>query len=283
MSAYYSYRIFLIETSPSQLELHTERVKKEQRFRFVFDLLETEHKIHFNDYGTECILTHFKKINTDISIWQLGKKQVYTKPVEGSEIIETIDDIRFPFIFLIFHKKKQIVFIQLNTSVFQELDSVKNRLERFLSNQMSGGFIDVKLSEISDNKEFWTKIEDLDAVTEVEFDYNPPNFFGAEKQFDKLVNNVHKESSFDKFKIILQNKYRGLKFQAQTFGETISRLSSGAGSYVVKGFKNGIEQTIKSFTVPFRKNIDDIENYPEEKIESDFEEADKLNDNGKQK
>ena len=272
-ASYYSYRVFL--TEPAQTELFNEN--KEERFRKLFTKVSEEHKIEFVDWGTEHIVCHYKKLNENIYIWQLGKKQEFSKPVVLIEKIENVNDVKYPFIYLIFHIKKQIVFIQMNSSVFQDLDSVKSKMERFFSQELSEGKIIVHLTEISDQREFWAKVKEMDSVQEVEFDYNPPNYFRGKNAVDNLVKDVHQETDFQKFKIILQNKVSGLIFDFETFGEHIGRLSSGAGKYIIKCVKDGFPYTLKSFLIPFKKNIVDIDKCEEGKLEDDFDEANNLN------
>ncbi|MGI4862585.1 MAG: hypothetical protein ACRYFZ_01590 [Janthinobacterium lividum] len=115
----------------------------------------------------------------------------------------------------------------------------------------------------------------MDLVQEIDFDYNPPNFFHGADEVDKMVDEVYKETLFEKFKIILQNKL-GLVFTREAFGAYINRLASGAGQYTIKGIKNGIDFVIKSVRMPFRRDIEPDNSTPEQ-IEQAFREADELN------
>ena len=92
----------------------------------------------------------------------------------------------------------------------------------------------------------------------------------------KMIKDVHDETNYDKFKVSLQNKLNGLKFQYSDFNEHISRLASGAGKYIVKGIKEGLEKTIGSFTEPFKRKINVNETNNEE-LEKEFQEIEELN------
>lgn len=252
---------------------------KEERFYSVFDQIFNEKHISFLDWNLRHHVYHYRTINNDISIWQLAKEQEYEKPMPGEEKIENVFDVKSPFVFLIFHKTRQLVLIEHNSSVFSKLDTTKAKLERFFSQNenIASGSISVSLIEISDQREFWVQAEELDFVEQVEFDYNPPNFFRGEREVDRLVKDVHEETNFKKFKIFLQNKYDGLLFKAGTFADHISRLAAGAGTFVVKGFKNGVEKTLSTFNIPAKKAIENIDTVNEEELEDDFKQIDDLN------
>lgn len=276
MSAfYYSYRIFL--TEPLQGHLFG---PKEVSFRKIFERMEKS-SVVFLDYS-EHIIYHYKKIGDSFIIWQFSKRQDFEKPVAKENGIEVVFDFKHPFIYLVFDIKRQIVLIQYDSSVFQKLESSKSKLEKFLNDLLSPEKIAVTITEISDQREFWTKVEEMDVINDVTLEYNPPNFFHGENAVDELVDEVHKETNYQKFSIFLQNKLEGLTFKIDTFKNHISRLSSGAGQYIIRGFKDGIEDVLKSITVPFKKQIEDIDSCTEEGLEKDFKEIDELNETKKE-
>jgi len=163
--------------------------------------------------------------------------------------------------------KYQIALIQKSTNVFQTLDSVKSKLERFLAEKMVSDRVTCSLIEITDQRDFWVKLDEFDIVEKVEMEYAPPNFFGGKKAVDRITKEVQEETNYEKFKIILENKYNGLRFGFETFKEHIQRLSGGAGDFMVTGLKNGVKRTLGKFKIPFKKEISNIEDETKEGLE----------------
>ena len=269
---YFAYRIFLNQ----QIGEFPFR-NKEDVFYEAIDEIKENHKNEFTDWGNEHILYHIKTFGRDIHLLQLARKHKYKKPVAGDLKIEQVSDVDYPFIYLFLHVKHQIILIQKDTAVFQDMDAVKSKLERFLIDQMAAHAIKASLIEITDQRDFWTKLNELDFIEKVELSYEPPNFFGGKNRVDKITKEVQEETNYEKFQIILQNKYQGLKFGFETFKEHIQRLSSGAGDFVIKGLIDGVPRTLKKFSIPFKKDIVDPEKETKESLEETFDDINDLN------
>ncbi|WP_233899643.1 hypothetical protein [Tenacibaculum piscium] len=271
---YFAYRVFL-----NQPKGEFEFIPKEEVFINAFAEIKEKRKNDFFDWGNEHILYYIKDLGRDIHLLQLARKHVYKKPVPGENEIVRVSDIDYPNIYVAFHVKYQIVLIQKKTSVFKSLDISKSKLERFLIDKMMNHRVTCSFIEITDQRDFWVKLEEFDLIEKVEMEYAPPNFFGGKKAIDRMTKEVQEETNYQKFKIILENKYQGLKFGFETFKEHIQRLSSGAGDFMVKGLKDGVTHTLGKFKIPFKKDIPNIEEESREKLEQTFEDINDLNKN----
>ncbi|WP_046759319.1 hypothetical protein [Kordia jejudonensis] len=245
---YYAYRVFL-----RQVEWQLKFKTKEEAYIEAFDKIKEKGKIQFFDWGNEHIIYYIKSLGRDIHVLQLARKHVFQKPIAGDKKIEKVSDVDYPFIYLIFHVKYQIVLVQKNTAVFQELDAVKAKIERFFIERMGNHSVGCSLIEITDKRDFWAKLEEMDVIEKVTMTYAPPNFFGGKKSVDKITKEVQEETNYEKFKIILENKVQGLKFGYETFKDHIQRLSSGAGDFIVNGLVDGVPKILKKFKIPFKK------------------------------
>lgn len=277
MASFFAYRIFLhLTTTQQTLFAKTKEEALKNLYLHVRDVV----KIEFNDWGTEHILFHYREITPQIFVWQFSRRQDFTKHVPTSQRIEDQSDRQYPFIFVICHTELQIALVERNTSVFQDLDIAKSKLERFFSSRLDG--IAVSLNEISEQREFWRLVNEMDQIEQIDFEYKPPNFFKGSNSVDKLVKDVHEETNFETFKITLKNKIRGLKLAYETFGDHIKRLSSGAGKYIIDGVKDGFPKRIASFIIPFKTEID-VDNVTPTEIENKMRDIDTLNetDDGK--
>ena len=129
---YFAYRIFLNQ-SPNEFVFKS----KEDVFSEAFEMIEANKKNEFIDRGIDHILYFIKKLGSDIYIMQLARKHTYEKPIAGEKKIEQVKDVDYPFIYLIFHLRFQIVLIQKDTTVFQSLDAVKSKLESFFIEKLN--------------------------------------------------------------------------------------------------------------------------------------------------
>ena len=168
MSTYYAYRVFL--NKAPQINLFDNR-SKEEHYLNIFTQLEENHRAQFTDYGAELFIYFHKRINDKIIICHLAKKQEYEKPLAEADHIERTTDIKYPFVHLVFHIKRQIVLIEKNTTAFQQIETVQNKVEKYLNIGLAQASITASLGEISDNREFWSKVSKFDMVEDIEFDY----------------------------------------------------------------------------------------------------------------
>lgn len=252
---------------------------KEDLFRSVFTDLVAKNKAEFDHYGTRHVIFSYKELGQDVFIWQLARVQQYEKPMAGEEKIEKVADIRYPFIHVIFHVSRQLALVEYNSAVFNDMESVKNKLEKYLNQHVYPARVSVNLHEVTDNREFWTKVAEMDVIQDVTLEFAPPNLWGGEKEVDRLIKDAHEQTNFDKFKLVFQNKIQGLIFNAKTFGEQIYRLGKGGGEYIISGLKDGLPYVLKSIAKPFKKNIEDVNRLSEDEAEDTFRQIDEMNDN----
>lgn len=271
MQYFYAYRIFLTPRSPINFK------KKEESFREALESIKRE-TLTFKDHGEHLVI--FKQQKGDnIFIYQLAKKQKFEKTVFEEGKLEDTIDIHYPNVHLIIHFSRQLILIEKNTSIFQELHAVQTKVAKFLSDQMVQDDVKCSLFEITDKREFWEQVDDLDTVQKVVLDYAPPNFFRGSKAADELIRDVHEETNFQKFRIYLQNKYDGLRFNRINFQDHIQRLSQGAGDYLVEGLKDGIRVVIDKFTkLHTRQDIPNIDDQTAQSLEDRFNQVEKVNE-----
>jgi putative NIF3 family GTP cyclohydrolase 1 type 2 len=159
------------------------------------------------------------------------------------------------------------------------MDAIKDKLVKVFTEEMFQDSVYCNLSEITDHRDFWEQIKDFDSVQKVELEYEPPNFFGGKNVADRLIKDVHEETNFDKFKIILRNKKEGLRFHYEDFKEHIQRISQGAGNYIIEGIKDGVDYIFTKKTKShIRIDIPNIEEESEESLETRFREIESIND-----
>lgn len=276
MSEYYAYRINLTPPQSKQPDVFKQFGTKEEEFSKVFDLVATSNRIDFVDWGTKFMVFHFQVRNENIHIWELAKDQQFKMPVAGETTIDEVVAVKSPYVFLIFHIQKQIVFIERNSEVFATPNTATKRLETFFDSKLSHAGISVAIEAIKSQKEFWEEVEEFDKIEDVRLEFDAPNWWGSKNNVDDLINDTYEASFFEKLKISFKNTTVGLKFTKDKFGAAIERLSAGTGNFLLKGKKNGEDKTIVSEKRPFKKEIEDIKEESNEDLEKGFNDAQDL-------
>jgi hypothetical protein len=247
--------------------------------RKILELFELQ-KIQFTYWRTRHVIYFIDKVADGLYYLELAKEEEYVKPIEGETSIEEVPDKRSPFIFLILDVRRQILLIQDKTTVFQEADTAKIRMEKFLQDQLEYIGIVVLLKPISDRQDFWSKVEGMNRIENFELTFNGPNLFEGRQSAADLVKDLHKDFNFTEFKLWFKNKIGSLKLLKQNVNDYLSLISAGGGKYIVKGFKEGKKIIVDSVLSIYQLfyEVDDLRELPEEKVQKDLDKIDKLND-----
>lgn len=273
------YRYSIIEPSKKSPG-YDEAVNKVEKFtNVVFDLTK-KHKVSFTDRGVKHILFFIKQFNPNVFALELAREEVFTKPIEGDDSIEEVQDIRTPFIYLIIDIKRQIFLIQDKFTVFQNVDITQAKLERFFDEQLEFIGLKILLKPITDKKDFWREVETLDSIQDFKLVLNAPNLFEGRFKASDLVKDFYDDYNFTELQIRFKSalgKLRVYKDNAQDF---ISLVASGGGRYVLRAIKNGKKVILDSANFIVKKvyDEDDIREVPDEVIENDLNDLDKFNE-----
>ncbi len=277
MDEYYAYRIFLIDSDQSVI--FSDDVTKKERLLKLFEQIEEKNKVEFIDKNKRYLFCFFKRYSDKFYIIQFAKEQSYFKPSEGEKIIENIEDLKYPFIYLIIDISRQIILIQYKTTVFKDLDIPKVKIENFLSRKFKSYGISVKIQEISSEITFWEQLKEFDEIFTFDITLSGPNLFGARYQASKFVQDLHENYNSDEFNIKLKNALGKLKLLKENVSDYIKLANAGAGRFVVEVAKKGIRDKIGSFTNILKKHYDkDIDKLSEKQLNDDFNDLDKHND-----
>lgn len=131
MIRFYSYRYNLIEPNLIQKSLFDEKIVKEEIFVQLISELAQKKKISFTYRNLKYILFFTKIINEQIYSIQLAKEEKFNKNVEGTESVVVVQDLRTPYVYILLDIKRQIVFIQDKTTVYNSVDIPKAKFESF--------------------------------------------------------------------------------------------------------------------------------------------------------
>src|SRR5690606_35101084 len=143
--------------------------------------------------------------------------------------IETIEDKRYPFIYLILDIERQIILIQHKTSVFKDIDIPKTKIEKFITKNLSVYGLVAKIQEISSEITFWEQLKEYDQIYSFDITLNAPNLFGARYRANDLSKDIQENYNATEFRIKLKNALGKLKLLKENVSDYIKLASAGAG------------------------------------------------------
>jgi len=280
MIRFYSYRYNLIEPNLIQKSLFDEKIVKEEIFVQLISELAQKKKISFTYRNLKYILFFTKIINEQIYSIQLAKEEKFNKNVEGTESVVVVQDLRTPYVYILLDIKRQIVFIQDKTTVYNSVDIPKAKFESFFSEKLSIHNISFFLKPIIDKNEFWNEISTVEEIEKFDLRLNAPNLFNGRFRANDLVKEVHENYNITDFRIVLNNKLKQLKLLKSNLEDYIALASAGAGKYTVTTYRKGKKFILSSVDKIIKKNydIDKLEDLDEIVLEQDLDKLDKLND-----
>lgn len=278
MLRFYSYRINLL----TQNNLFAGIEPKETTFQKVIDDLREKNKDTFIARNSKFILFFYKELMPNVYALELAREETFKIPIEGETKIEEVPVVNTPFVYVIIDTKRQIILMQEKTSVFQDVEVSIARLKLYFENKLIPNFITPAIQPITDNAQFWDEIEGAD-ITEFDITLEAPNLFKGRQKAEDLVEEIHEEFNITEVEIKLRNKLGKLKLLYENAKNFVSLAASGAGKYVLRGFKNGKELIIKSYQYIKKKryDVEDPEQINRGELESDLKELDKLNEDNK--
>jgi hypothetical protein len=279
MIKFLAFRYSIIEPSKKSPG-YDEAVNKVEKFNGVVFDLNKEHKVSFHDRGVKHLLFVVKQFNKNVFALEFAREEFFTKPVEGENAIEEVQDTRTPFIFVIIDLKRQIFLIQEKSTVFQNVDISQNKLERFFDEQLEYIGLKILLKAITDKKDFWREVETLDSINDFKLVLNAPNLFEGRFKASDLVKEFHDDYNFTELQIRFKSALGKLRLYKENAQEFISLITSGGGKYLVHAVRNGKKIILDSTNFVVKKVYDkeDIKEISNETIESDLDELDKYND-----
>ena len=280
MIRFYSFRFNLIEPYLIQKSLFQEKIVKEDIFIQLISDFAQKKKVSFVYRNLKYILFFTKVLNDQIYSIQLAKEEKFKKNVEGIESVVEVQDLRMPFVYILLDIKRQIVFIQDKTSVYNSVDIPKAKIESFFSDNLSIHNISFFLKPIIDKNEFWNEIETVDEIEKFDLRLNAPNLFNGRFKANVLVKEFHENYNITDFRIVLNNKLKQLKLLKKNLEDYIALASAGAGKYTVTTYRNGKKYILSSIDKIIKKNydIERLEDIDEKTLERDLNQLDKLND-----
>ena len=242
-----AFRYFIVPNEQISL-FDTVEEKRNEAVTSLFEKITTEHKLTYELKGHKHILVFNRKIAKDVFLCKFSKEENITLFLEGELDIENVVNTNLPFVYLVFDIKRQIILIQLKTSVFKSVEATKNKLEKCMEIEFVRYGFTVKIDEITDEANFWTFVDNSDGVIEIELELNSPNLFGGHANINemlKLINNEYNNTQTT-FKVKNEKGKLSLKKLNESLQSALKYISGGAGRWKMKYLKDGQQKKAES-------------------------------------
>lgn len=274
MSRYYAFRYSIINLP--QTSFFTPDDKKQYVIDFLCQRLKRERVLFYSnieensDIEKRNYFLYFVRNDSGLVFIKLAKTSklmIHDLRLDTKELIdEKIPDK--PSIYLVFDLERQIVFIQHLTTVFQQIYTAKNALEKTLNRFFKNDSIEVSINAILEKDKFWEFVDRANKIYEIRYVFQKPNslpqYYATKEILESLNDTMN--PSFTEHKYI--NNEGNLNPQKEYFSDSVEYCEAGGGSYAVKGEIDGVG---KSITSNKEENIKSIEpesiDLIEEKIE----------------
>ena len=242
-----AFRYFIVPSDQLSF-FDTVEEKRKEALKSFFNEIERQKKITYELAGRKHILVFNKKISDYIYVCKFGKEVSETICRESDTDIENTIEPNFPFVYTIIDVKKQIILIEIKTSVFASVITTKNKIQECFNISFALRGFDVILEEITEESDFWTYIESSEGVYEVSLKLNSPNLFGGKIDTNEMLKEVQQEYNnthliftlcSEKAKLWLKKTNKGLN-------NALKYISAGAGRWSLTTISNGQKQKYES-------------------------------------
>jgi hypothetical protein len=230
-----AYRYFIVPSEQISF-FDTIKEKRQHAVENFFSVLEKEKKRNWEIGGKKHLLVFNRKISEDILVCKFSMETKKTIFKEGKSDIEDITEINYPFIYVIIDIKRQIILIELKTSVFSSLNSAKEKLKECFEQGFELHGFEVLFDEITDSNTFWTFVNNSLGVFEVSLILNSPNLFGGFNNTNDLLKNISKTYNNSQTTIKISSKsakLKNIKNDNKSLSDAIEYTSGGGGEWAV--------------------------------------------------
>ena len=244
-----AYRYFIVPSEQISFFDSVEEKRKHAAEEF-FSGLESEKKRSWEIKGKKHLLVFNRKITDAINVCKFSMETRKTMFKEGEIDIENINEIDYPFIYVIIDTERQIVLIELKTSVFSSLNSAKDKLKKCFEQGFELHGFEVLFEEITDSSTFWTFVENSIGVYEIALTLNSPNLFGGYNSTSDMLKDISDTYSNNQTTIKIANRkahLTNINKRNKQLNDAVEYTSGGGGEWAVTvATKKAGKRTYKS-------------------------------------
>ena len=244
-----AYRYFIVPNDQISLfdAIEEKRKKAVQNF---FSALVEEKKRSQEIKGRKHLLVFNRQVSFSVFICKFSMETKKTIFIESESDIENIDEVDYPFIYVIIDTSHQIVLFELKPSVFSSLNVSKDKLKICFEKIFSLYGFEVLFEEITDSNTFWTFVNDSHGIYEISMTLNSPNLFGGFNNTNEMLKEVQETYNNSQTTIKLTSKksiLRRIEPDNKPLADAVEYVSGGGGEWLLTvASKSGERKKYKS-------------------------------------
>ena len=244
-----AYRYFIVPSEQISF-FDTVDEKRKCAANLFFSALLADKKRSWEIKGKKHLLIFNRQLSNEIFVCKFSMETKKTIFKEGETDIENIDEIDYPFIYVIIDTQHQIVLIELKTSVFSSLNTAKEKLKKCFEQGFELHGFEVMFEEIADSSTFWTFVDNATGIYEVAFTLNSPNLFGGYNDTNHMLRDISETYNNNETTLKINSKKARLvniKKENRQLKDAVEYASGGGGEWTLTvATKDAKKKTFKS-------------------------------------
>lgn len=248
-----AYRLSIIKTD----DLFNIATPKEEYFHNFLKSIIGDKKKVFVVSGKKYIFYYISELLDGVYCFELAKEEIQNIPFEGETKVEEQSITKTPFVYVIIDQKKQLVLIQMKTTVFPDINVSRGKIEHIFTDGLQEHQITTYLNPVGDNKDFWREVEESDSITELDICLTAPNMFKGRIKAEEFVEGIKQDYNITQVDMKFKNREGKLKLLKENVGDFINLVTSGGGEFKLFRKKNGKRDPIKSSDLTQKKNYEE--------------------------
>lgn len=244
-----AYRYFIVPNEQMSL-FDTIEEKRKSAVQNFFSSLVQEKKRSWEIKNQKHLLVFNRQISDSVFICKFSMETKKTIFIESESDIENIDEVDYPFVYVIIDTLRQIILFELKTSVFSSLNVSKEKLKACFESVFSFYGFEVLFEEITDSNTFWTFVNDATGIYEIAIILNSPNLFGGFNNTNDMLKQISETYNNSQTTIKLTGKkavLRNIKQNNKPLSDAVEYVSGGGGEWTLTvASKSGERKTYKS-------------------------------------
>lgn len=270
-STFAAYRYFLIPSA--QISLYdTAKEKRREAVESFFHKALSEKKISIDIEDRKQVLAFERKVDNEILLFKFGSEKHETKYHESETGIEGVVEKNLPFVYLIFDVRRQLLLVEINTSVFKTPAQTQKKIQVWFERAFFQYGFEIIFEEIIDENTFWKYVEDGAPIYDVTLTLNSPNLFAGFIEIDKALKQIRELYNNTQTTLKVSNKnapLSGIKKENKELAEAVKYASGGGGEWALTKRTRTGKHTFRS-----RNRVKKVNLIPVSTLSKEFQRTD---------
>lgn len=252
-----AYRYFLIQSD--QISLYdTVKERRNEAVENFFRRVIEDKKISFDIDDRKQVLAFERKITDTVLLFVFGSEKHETKYRESDTGIESIIETNLPYVYMIFDIERQLLLLEMKTSVFRNLAQAQNKLQKWFGQAFFQYGFEIVFEEIIEENTFWQYVESEGFIYDVTITLNSPNLFAGFVEIDEALRNIREIYNNTQTTLNVSNRnapLTGIQKENKELSAAVKYASAGGGEWVLRKRTRKGKRTYRSRNSVKKVNI----------------------------